>query len=143
MREPQRRFRPDRRRSGFAKNLLIAIECFLIPVGEFPSFFGPTVCRFVMQFPAQHLAAQPVPVAFRVNQMQMPDLIHRFRRSHRMPCHHRQAKEALVFPNHPGGECVTPSLFSRQAAGERKHRLPVIQFESLDPRSKLQHFRSL
>lgn len=65
--------------------------------------------------------------------MQVPDVIHRFRRRYRMTCHGRKEQEALVFLHCTGGFRMRPSLFACQATGERQTGIGFVQFEGLQP----------
>ncbi len=77
-----------------------------------------------------------MPIAFRVNHVQVPRLIDLLGRGHRMPGQHRQSDETLVFLRHTPGENMSPALLPRQPRRERKLRRRFIQLEGEDLRQK-------
>ncbi len=86
----------------------------------------------MVEFPAEHVPTEVLPITLCINQMQMPGLIHFLGGSHRMSRFACEAEEALVFADDAGRKHMTPSLLARQAAGEGKRRSRFIEHEVFD-----------
>jgi len=91
----------------------------------------------MVEIAPQRIAAKAVPIALRIDHVQVPCLIDLLGRRHRMSCQHRERDEALVFPYHPPGEHMRPALFPRQPRGERQLRPRLIRLEGEDLRQKV------
>lgn len=86
----------------------------------------------MVEFPAEHISAKVLPITLCINQMQMPCLIDFLGWRHRMTRFACEAEEALVFVDDAGRKHMTPSLLTRQAAGERKRYSRFIEHEAFD-----------
>ncbi len=133
MRKTGARVRPDGRRGLFSKEALVALQRRPIPILELRLLSGSSPGGLMVQFPAQHPATQLLPITLRINQMEMPGLIDRFRGRHRMARFHCQQEKSFILPHHACGKGVGPCLLPGQTAGEWQGRPLFIKGKSFDP----------
>src|SRR5262249_55293975 len=95
--------RPYVFRRRYAKDAMIQNERSGIEVTKLVALFGAATGRVVVQGAAKDPAAKVVPVALRVDEMQMPGLIDRIGGRNLATCRQREVAEFLVFRNYPDG----------------------------------------
>ena len=99
-------------------------------------FAGSAARRPVMNPVAQYAAAEIVPIAVRVDQMQMPDLVYIFAGRHCMIRRDSQKHEPLVLVDHSHRIAQRPAVLSRQTAGERELRRRIVERKAVNPLPK-------
>src|SRR5262249_35182810 len=101
-------------RRRYVKDALIQIERSGIEVTKLAALFCAATGRVVVQGAAKDPAAKVVPVALRVDEMQMPGLIDRIGRRNLATCRQREVAEFLVFRNYPDGIVRRPAVLAGQ-----------------------------
>jgi len=124
--------RPDLGGGIFFENEAVALEGLGIPVVEFRALFATSFCRSVVEVLAEDNAAEIVPIAASVNEVEVPGLIDFFRWGDGVSGDHGEGEEAFVFLDDPRGEDVRPGLLTGEAAGEGEGGAGVIEFKSED-----------
>ncbi len=105
--------RPDVPRWLFVEDAAIAVQGARIPIVELGALQAATAGWLTdAGLGRGDLAAQALPIAARVNEVQVPCLIHVFGRTHRIPAFHREDEEALVFADDPRGVGMSQSLLA-------------------------------
>lgn len=125
----QARTRPHILWRRSAEPRLVAGLRACIPVLELHRLRLPTTCGAMMQRLAQHLTTQPLPIRTRIDQMQVPRLIHRLRRRHRMPRTCCQENESAVLLHHALCELPAPAILLCQPFAEAQRRARLIEFK--------------
>ncbi len=126
------RLRPDVGRRGPVKKLRVAFKRPGIPVVELVPLAGSALRRPVMQRLAEHPAAELLPIRARVEQVQVPRLVHLVRRRDRMPRRHGEEGEALVFADDAARVRRRPAVVAREPCreGKRDGLVGLVVFEA-------------
>jgi hypothetical protein len=110
--------RPDIGGRALAEEARVAVECALVPVGEFPVFRRATLARAVVKRLSEHLRAEFAPIRFRIEQVQMPRLVDGIGGRDRMSSAHGEEEETAILLEDARGECGGPAVFVREPGRE-------------------------